>query len=586
MTCHACGEKPKDTAKDFTKAVIEIDNPEEIITLLRKVIIPASMGTEEQVPAAVGKYRNVILYYEANKHVYIYSSDGIPTLLEVDIPQEILDRIDALEDGLGNEIEARAEADETLQGEIDALKNSPDVVDIVATYADLQAYDTSSLGDKDVIRVLTDETHDDESSYYRWSTETQTWTFIGATGPYYTKGQTDALLNEKQDNLTAGDNITIENNVISADDWIATLTSDDYDYPDNNPDGVAVWSLPTGMYRAPNGVNVYNDSATSGSGGNRLFFVNSDLPGSNSIIYYPGASIALFVVNKSTGSLVLDTSTLLTSQVVDALTSTATDVPLSANQGKVLKGLIDGLDTTVAGKQDTLTAGEAINITSNVISATNTGQAKLLTADDYNWNKTTGSATEPFDSIALWLLPTGMYKVDKSSDQIPVLADSVTTPLYRIDGDLLAIVTRDVGSGGTIDGASLYVSFRRAGGGAVRPLIIEVRPSTVSPYWRFNSVDRNSVSPGSDILIGKDIVDGVNSLNSANHYKVLSAWQGYVLNNKIEDRIKESGTAAPTTSTIGTVGELYAYVENGTGHLAICTEVTSNPTDYIWQILV
>lgn len=81
MTCETCGEHhKKNTAKDFTKAVIEIDNPETLV-LLRKVVIPASMGTEEQVPPAIGKYKNVILQYESNDHVYLYSSDGIPTAI-------------------------------------------------------------------------------------------------------------------------------------------------------------------------------------------------------------------------------------------------------------------------------------------------------------------------------------------------------------------------------------------------------------------------------------------------------------------------------------------------------------------------
>ena len=66
-----------------------------------------------------------------------------------------------------------------LQNEIDTIKNNPDVVDIVATYADLQAYDTSSLTDKDIIRVLADETHNGQSSYYRWNKSTGTWSFIG-----------------------------------------------------------------------------------------------------------------------------------------------------------------------------------------------------------------------------------------------------------------------------------------------------------------------------------------------------------------------------------------------------------------------
>lgn len=101
MTCNACGEKPKKTCNDFTKAVIEINNPETLV-LLRKVVIPASMGTEEQVPPAIGKYHNVILYYEANKHTYLYSSDGIPTLLETDVPQEVWDGIEELQDEIGD----------------------------------------------------------------------------------------------------------------------------------------------------------------------------------------------------------------------------------------------------------------------------------------------------------------------------------------------------------------------------------------------------------------------------------------------------------------------------------------------------
>lgn len=67
-----------------------------------------------------------------------------------------------------------------VEDEVERLKNNPDVVDIVDTYADLEAYDTAGLGDNDIIRVLQDETHDGKSAYYRWSTASKTWTFIGA----------------------------------------------------------------------------------------------------------------------------------------------------------------------------------------------------------------------------------------------------------------------------------------------------------------------------------------------------------------------------------------------------------------------
>lgn len=230
--CTACGDKLENTAKDFTKAVIEINNPETLV-LLRKVVIPASMGDDTDVVPAVGKYHNVILQYEANGHIYLYSSDGIPTAIEANIPQEVLDQIAELE----NDVDSLERADEELQREIDDLKNSPDVVDIVATYADLQAYDTSTLGDKDVIRVLEDETHSNESAYYRWDKTNSQWVFIGAVEGYYTKDQTDDLLDAKQDLLTPGENITIEDEsgalVISATDTKYTAGSNVQISPQN-----------------------------------------------------------------------------------------------------------------------------------------------------------------------------------------------------------------------------------------------------------------------------------------------------------------------------------------------------------------
>jgi len=69
-----------------------------------------------------------------------------------------------------------------IEEDIEALKNNPDVVDIVDTYADLQAYDKTKLTDNDIIRVLNDETHDGDSTYYRYSTATQTWTYVGSAG--------------------------------------------------------------------------------------------------------------------------------------------------------------------------------------------------------------------------------------------------------------------------------------------------------------------------------------------------------------------------------------------------------------------
>ena len=80
MTCSACGDGPKKKDNSFTKAVVEINNPETLV-LFRKVVIPASMGDDTTVPPVIGKYHNVLLNYEANNRLYLYSSDGIPTLI-------------------------------------------------------------------------------------------------------------------------------------------------------------------------------------------------------------------------------------------------------------------------------------------------------------------------------------------------------------------------------------------------------------------------------------------------------------------------------------------------------------------------
>lgn len=79
--CNSCGKTECACKnKDFTKSVIEIDNP-PVITNIRKVVIPTSMGDDTTVPPVIGKYHNVLLNYEANNKSYLYSSDGIPTLL-------------------------------------------------------------------------------------------------------------------------------------------------------------------------------------------------------------------------------------------------------------------------------------------------------------------------------------------------------------------------------------------------------------------------------------------------------------------------------------------------------------------------
>lgn len=81
MGCKECG-KPKCNGKCGCKSpkVLQINNPAEYITF-HKVSIPAAMGDSTTNPPKIGAYRNALVYYEADRTSWMYSTDGIPTLV-------------------------------------------------------------------------------------------------------------------------------------------------------------------------------------------------------------------------------------------------------------------------------------------------------------------------------------------------------------------------------------------------------------------------------------------------------------------------------------------------------------------------
>lgn len=82
-----------------------------------------------------------------------------------------------------------------LQEQIDAITSASDVFDVVGTYAQLQAYDKTTVPINDIIKVLQDSTHNNAATYYRLEEESgggTDWTYIGQEGPYYTKSEIDA----------------------------------------------------------------------------------------------------------------------------------------------------------------------------------------------------------------------------------------------------------------------------------------------------------------------------------------------------------------------------------------------------------
>lgn len=190
------------------------------------------------------------------------------------------------------------------------------------------------------------------------------------------------------------------------------------------------------------------------------------------------------------------------------------------------------------------TAGEAIDITNDVISATNTGKAKVLTTDDYNY-PTTGTKKR----VALWLLDDGIYYV-------PSEIQTSASTMYAGPDAGLVLVSHD----------------HRTSNGLVR---IDTFDTNNAQYVYLDHEDGSPYNSSQYVLLSGTVQ---NNLISTSGTMPLAANQGRVLKGLI-DSIAIRGAGAPTTSTVGTVGKLYEDTTNG--KLYICTAVSGST--YTWE---
>lgn len=103
--------------------------------------------------------------------------------------------ISDLQTSLNTEITTRTNAVADLQSQIDIMEQNTNVADVVGTFAALSAYDKSKITENDIIEVLRDETRENSDTYYRL--QNGSWVYVGSLGSYYTKGESDTLLNNK-----------------------------------------------------------------------------------------------------------------------------------------------------------------------------------------------------------------------------------------------------------------------------------------------------------------------------------------------------------------------------------------------------
>lgn len=330
---------------------------------------------------------------------------------------------------------------------------------------------------------------------------------------------------------------------------IVELTSANYNYPTNSPDGIAIWLLNAGHYSikaSSSQVKVYLDTSSaayiSANSESELIISGPDLINQKNY-YYAGAGYSAGAKLTSTGYTQMSAPTknfelLNVSTIVNNLTSTDTKKPLSANQGKVLKGLVDGkADNTAFTGTDGTADGAA-----GLVPAPLIADADKFLKSDGTWatagggggikTLTSADANYPVDNptmIAAWLLDPGYYKIDN----IRVYANASS---YSNNG--LVIVGKKPSNNIVPvvmlgEGRALYSCCVNATSGSIDEMTANASPLLI------NSID--------------------DWLTSTNTKHALSANQGKVLNDKIGGNLS-SLTTTDKTSLIAAINELASRV--------------------------
>lgn len=200
-----------------------------------------------------------------------------------------------IQDSVTSEALNRSNADTELQRQIDAIVASSDVTDIVGTYAQLLAYDTSTLPPNSIIKVLQDESRDNETTYYRWviTEGVGSWVLIGEEGPYYTKSESDGKFVPKTTTINGkalSENISLDANDVGAATSVQGAKADTAVQPSDL--GTAAYASTTDFATSTQGTKA--DSAIQG-----VQINGTDLtPDENNKVNIPVATGSVFGVVK------------------------------------------------------------------------------------------------------------------------------------------------------------------------------------------------------------------------------------------------------------------------------------------------
>ena len=96
-------------------------------------------------------------------------SDASPVIDSLEVTRQLI--VPVIDDSKANNEAANKgyvdAKNADLQKQIETIEAGSDVADVVGTKAELDSYDTSKLTDGNVVKVLTDETSNNITTYYR-----------------------------------------------------------------------------------------------------------------------------------------------------------------------------------------------------------------------------------------------------------------------------------------------------------------------------------------------------------------------------------------------------------------------------------
>ena len=389
---------------------------------------------------------------------------------------------------VSDEASARELADTNLQGQIDAITSASDVVDVVGTYSELQAYDTQHLKDNDIVKVLVDETHDNAITYYRWthSTTPYSWIYIGSQGPFYTKAESDTLLNEKADKSNTYTKTEVDTALAGKVDKVAGKGLSTNDFTTEEKTKLA--GLENTVLESTTG-----QSTTAGMTQKAITDAIDNIENVNDYVI-KGAGAPTTSTVGTVGKLYEDTTNGDLYQCTAVSGSTYTWEEVGGGSG------VNVVQTTGQSTTDVMSQKA---ITDALASAG--GGVKVLTTADYNW------PTSNPTSVALWTLEPGVYIKDSKEVNLTP-SDSHSSVYVKEYGTFLIANAEDIP--GTLSITCFADTNSTFGSNPIRMFIVKKADGDEYSYSNtFNYY--------------------IDNLTSTETNKGLSANQGKVLNDKI-----------------------------------------------------